>query len=140
MIGVIILLVACTNIISLLVLLVSDKKKEIGILRAMGAKRRSIAAIFAFSGAGLGLFSCLLGILLAFFTLKNIDHLVYFLSSLHVHDAFNPQFFWTSLPHEISHRALLFAAFATPILALLAGLVPAIKAARLNPCETLRSE
>ncbi len=140
LIGVIILLVACTNIISLLVLLVADKKKEIGILRAMGAKRRSIAAIFAFSGATLGIFSCTVGVLLAFFTLKNIDSLVYFLSSLQGHDAFNPQFFGTSLPHEISHRALLFAAIATPILSLLAGLVPAFKAARLNPCESLRSE
>lgn len=140
LIGIIILLVGCTNIISLLVLLVSDKKKEIGILRAMGATRRSIAAIFAFSGAGLGLFSCLLGLFLAFITLKNIDHLVAFLSMLQGHEAFNTQFFGQSLPHEISPRALLFVAIATPILALLAGLLPAIKAARLNPCETLRSE
>lgn len=140
LIAVIILLVACTNIISLLVLLVSDKKKEIGILRAMGAKRRSIAAIFALSGASLGLFSCLFGLLLAFFTLKNIDSVVGFLSMLQGHQAFNTQFFGTSLPHEISPRALLFAAITTPLLALIAGLVPAIKAARLNPCETLRSE
>lgn len=140
LIGVIILLVACTNIISLLVLLVSDKKKEIGILLAMGAKRRSVAGIFAFSGASIGLFSCLLGLFFAFFTLKNIDFLVSFLSSLQGHDAFNPQFFGTSLPHDISRRGLLFAAFATPLLALLAGLIPAIKAARLNPCEALRTE
>lgn len=140
LIAVIILLVACTNIISLLVLLVSDKKKEIGVLRAMGAKRRSIAAIFALSGASLGFFSCLFGVLLAFFTLKNIDAVVSFLSMLQGHPAFNAQFFGTSLPHEISPRALLFAAITTPLLALIAGLVPAIKAARLNPCETLRSE
>jgi len=140
LIAIIILLVACTNIISLLVLLVSDKKKEIGILRAMGAKRRSIAAIFACAGASLGLFSCMLGLLLAFITLKNIDHLVHFLSFIQGHDAFNAQFFGQSLPHEISPRALLFAAIATPVLALIAGLFPAIKAARMNPCESLRSE
>lgn len=140
LIAMIILVVACTNIISLLVLLVSDKKKEIGILRAMGAKRSSIGAIFAFSGASLGLFSCMLGLLLAFITLQNIDHLVAFLSFLQGHEAFNTQFFGQSLPHEISHRALVFVAIATPILALVAGLFPAIKAARLNPCETLRSE
>lgn len=140
LIGVIILLVACTNIISLLVLLVSDKKKEIGILRAMGAKRRSIAAIFAFSGGSLGLFSCLLGLLLAFVTLKNIDGLVHFLSLIQGHDAFNAQFFGQSLPKTISPRALLFAAIATPVLSLVAGLFPAIKAARLSPCDALRSE
>ncbi|NGX47571.1 MAG: Lipoprotein-releasing system transmembrane protein LolE [Chlamydiae bacterium] len=140
MIGILILLVACTNIISLLVLLVSDKKKEIGILRAMGAKRRSIAFIFALSGASLGLFSCLLGVFLAFITLKNIDHVVGLLSMIQGHEAFNAQFFGTSLPHEISPRALWFAAIATPLLALIAGLFPAIKAARLSPCEALRSE
>ncbi len=140
LVGIIILFVACTNIISLLVLLVSDKKKEIGILRAMGAKRRSIATIFALSGASLGLFSCLLGVFLASVTLKNIDTLVSFLSTMQGHDAFNAQFFGQSLPHDISPRALLFAAIATPILALLAGLFPAIKAARLDPCDTLRSE
>jgi len=140
MIGILIMLVACTNIISLLILLVSDKKKEIGILRAMGAKRRSIASIFALSGASLGLFSCLLGLFLAFITLKNIDHLVGFLSLIQGHEAFNSQFFGTSLPKEISPRALLFAAIATPLLALVAGLFPAIKAARLKPCDSLRAE
>ncbi|MDN3506299.1 MAG: FtsX-like permease family protein [Simkaniaceae bacterium] len=140
MIGILIMLVACTNIISLLILLVSDKKKEIGILRAMGAKRRSIASIFAFSGASLGLFSCLLGLLLAHITLKNIDHLVSFLSLIQGHEAFNSQFFGTSLPREISPRALLFAAITTPLLALIAGLFPAIKAARLKPCDSLRAE
>lgn len=139
LIGVIILLVACTNIISLLVLLVSDKKKEIGILRAMGAKRRSIATIFALSGGSLGFFSCLLGVFLAFLTLRNIDSVVSFLSFLQGHEAFNVQFFGQSLPHEMSPRALVFAAIATPLFALLAGLFPAIKAARLNPCESLRS-
>lgn len=139
-IGILILLVACTNIVSLLVLLVSDKKKEIGILRAMGAKRRSIAAIFALCGGSLGLFSCLLGVLLAFLTLRNIDAVVSILSFVQGHDAFNSQFFGPSLPRELSPRALLFAAVATPVLALIAGLIPAIKAARLNPCQTLRSE
>ena len=140
LIGIIILLVACTNIISLLVLMVSEKKKEIGILRAMGAKRRSIAAIFTLSGASLGFFSSLFGVILAFITLKNIDVLVHLLSTLQGHQAFGPQFFGTSLPHDISSRALLFAVIATPLLAFLAGLFPAIKASRLNPCETLRSQ
>ena len=140
LIGIIILLVACTNIISLLVLLVSDKKKEIGILRAMGAKKRSIATIFALCGGSLGLFSCLLGVFLAYITLQNIDVVVGFLSFLQGHEALNAQFFGQSLPSQITPRALLFAAIATPVLAILAGLVPAIKAARLNPCETLRSQ
>ncbi|NGX39710.1 MAG: Lipoprotein-releasing system transmembrane protein LolE [Chlamydiae bacterium] len=140
LIGGIILLVACTNIISLLVILVSDKKKEIGILRAMGAKKRSIVAIFAMCGASLGLFSSLLGLLLGMLTMHNIDSLIGLLSLLQGHEALSPQFFGTTLPKEISSRAIFFASIATPLLALLAGLFPAIKASRMNTSETLRSE
>jgi len=106
----------------------------------MGAKKRSIATIFALCGGSLGLFSCLLGVFLAYITLQNIDVVVGFLSFLQGHEALNAQFFGQSLPSQITPRALLFAAIATPVLAILAGLVPAIKAARLNPCETLRSQ
>ena len=48
-----ILIVACCNIISLLVLLVNDKKKEIGILQSMGASSMSIAAIAAATSTGM---------------------------------------------------------------------------------------
>ena len=61
-IGLVVLLVACCNIISLLILLVNDKKKEIGILQAMGATKKSIALIFGLSGALIGLVDDLLEI------------------------------------------------------------------------------
>lgn len=140
LIGIIILLVASANIISLLSLLVSDKKKEIGILQAMGAKKRSIAGIFGLCGISLGLLSCILGISLAFFTLKNMDGVVHILSSLQGHETFHAQFFGQSLPKQLSSRALWFAGVATPLIALFSGLFPALKAARMNPCETLRSK
>lgn len=140
LVGILILLVACTNIISLLVLLVSDKKKEIGILRAMGAKRASIAGIFASAGGLIGLISCSLGIFLAYITLQHIDGLVGLLSALQGHEALNPQFFGSSLPKTLSPRALWFAALITPLLSLASGLIPAIKAAKMDPCDTLRSE
>ena len=139
LIGVIILLVACTNIISLLVLLVSDKKREIGIMSAMGASTKSIAWIFSLSGALLGIIGCAIGILLALVTLQNIDHVARFLSFFQGHDAFNAAFYGNSLPSELSKNALLFIAIATPLLSLVAGLVPAIKASRLRPSEILRS-
>ncbi len=140
LIGIIILTVACCNIISLLVLLVNDKKKEIGILQAMGASTRSIAAIFGCCGILLGVVSSLIGTAAAFFTLKNIDSLVQFLSVLQGHDAFNAVFYGSSLPSDLSSHALLFILIATPILSLLAGLVPAIKACRLHVSTILRSE
>ncbi|NGX45632.1 MAG: Lipoprotein-releasing system transmembrane protein LolE [Chlamydiae bacterium] len=139
LIGAIILTVACCNIISLLVLLVDDKKKEIGILEAFGARKRSIALIFGLCGGAIGLVSSLIGIALATLTLHNIDFVVRFLSFLQGHEAFNALFFGQSLPKQLSFSALTFVLIATPVLSLIAGLVPAIKACRLNPSEILRA-
>lgn len=140
LIGAIILVVACCNIISLLVLLVNDKKREIGILQAMGASGRSIAGIFALCGGALGVLSCLVGTVAALFTLRNIDGLVELLSFLQGHEAFNATFYGKTLPQTLSSHALLFVLIATPLISLLAGLVPAIKASRLRPSEILRAE
>ena len=140
LIGIIILVVACCNIISLLVLLVNDKRREIGILQAMGASRFSIAAIFGACGVGLGILSSIIGTAAALFTLHHIDSIVQMLSFIQGHDAFNTVFFGKSLPDQLSHNAVLFILITTPLLSLLAGLVPAIKACRLRPSAILRAE
>lgn len=140
LIAAIILVVACCNIISLLVLLVNDKKKEIAILQSMGASFGSIAAIFGLCGSIMGLISCAIGSTLAILTLKNLGSLVSFLSALQGHQAFNPAFFGKTLPNELSQEALVFVLVATPLLSLAAGLIPALKASRIRPSSTLRSE
>lgn len=140
LVGIIILTVACCNIISLLVLLVNDKKREIGILQAMGASTKSIAAIFGLCGIVMGVISSLIGIGAAYLTLHNIDGVVSLLSLLQGHDAFNAAFYGASLPNQLSGNALTFILIATPVISLLAGLVPAIKACRLRPSAILRSE
>lgn len=140
LIGVIILLVACCNILSFLILLVSDKKKEIAILQAMGASKKSIALIFSLCGISVGTLGCLLGVGAALLTLSNIDTLVHILSSLQGHDAFHQTFYGSSLPSVLSSQATFFIIMTTPVLSLLAGLIPAIKACRLNPSSILRSE
>lgn len=136
----IILLVACCNIISLLVLLVNDKKKEIAILQAMGASSKSIMLIFGTCGCAMGMLSSLLGIGAALLTLHHLDTLVYLLGFLQGHEAFNVAFYGKSLPSELSSEALLFVLIVTPLFALGAGLVPAIKACRLKPSAILRSD
>jgi lipoprotein-releasing system permease protein len=140
LVGVIILVVACCNIISLLVLLVNDKKREIGILQAMGASNLSIAVIFGSCGMAMGILSSIIGTVAAVLTLHHIDVVVQFLSFIQGQNAFNTTFFGKSLPDTLSHNALTFILTTTPLLSLLAGLVPAIKACRLRPSAILRSE
>ena len=140
LVGVLILIVACSNVISLLLLLVNDKKHEIGILLSLGASKKSIAIIFGGIGITLGFVSSLIGICLAHLTLSNISVFVNFLSSIEGQQAFNPLFYGDSLASSMSEKALLFVLIASPILSLLAGLIPAIKACKLKPSAILRSE
>lgn len=140
LIAVIILIVACSNIISMLILLVNDKKKEIGILQSLGLSSFRIGTIFGLCGFLTGLMSSALGIVAASVTLHNLQHLVNFLSFMQGHEAFQAAFFGSTLPNEVSGGALAFVLVATTTISLLAGLVPAIKAAKIRPSETLRKE
>lgn len=139
-IAAIILIVACCNVISLLTLLVNDKKKEIAILQSMGASFTSIAAIFGSCGIIMGTLSGIIGSLLATLTLHHINSIVAFLSYVQGRSAFNPAFFGQSLPSELSYQALAFVLITTPLISLIAGLIPAIKASKIRPSLTLRSE
>ncbi len=139
LIAVVIILVACSNIISMLIILVNDKKLEIGILRSMGASSKSIALIFGLSGALIGVVGSFAGILAAILTLYHLDTLIGMLSKLQGHDMFSASVYGQVLPHELSFEALSFVLFATVCMSLLAGIVPAIKACLLRPSHILRS-
>lgn len=140
LIALLILLVACSNIISFLVILVNNKKKEIGVLRALGASSKSISVIFGLCGMVIGFISCFIGTTAAYFTLKNIDKVIGALSFLQGQDLFNAAFYGSHLPNTLSHNALIFILITTPIISLTAGLIPAIKASLLNPVDTLRGD
>lgn len=136
----VIIIVACSNIISMLIILVNDKKLEIGILRSMGATSTSIATIFGLCGIMMGLMGSLLGIGLAIVTLKNLPALIHFISRLQGYEMFNSTFYGDTIPHELSLEALVFVLISTALISLLAGIVPAVKASMLKPSAILRSE
>lgn len=140
LIGIIILLVACSNIISFLILMINDKKKEIGIFLAMGASNQSVCLIFSLCGAFLGFIGCFLGSIAAFFTLRHIDLCVGFLSKIQGQTLLNENFYGEHLPDSLSIDALLFILFATTLLSLLAAYIPAKKASLLQPTKALRLE
>jgi lipoprotein-releasing system permease protein len=136
----IIIIVACSNIISMLIILVNDKKLEIGILRSMGASSLSIAIIFGTCGMIMGVAGSLLGTFAAVITLKNLQPLINLISRIQGYEMFNPLFFGDTLPTELSFEALIFVVLATALISLIAGLVPAIKASLMKPSTILRSE
>lgn len=140
LLAIVIMVVACSNIISMLIILVNDKKIEIGILRSMGASSFSIAAIFGLCGVMMGLIGSLIGIFLAVITLHNLTAIVNLLSRLQGHEMFNPAFYGETLPNEVSIEALAFVMIMTATISLIAGIVPAVKACLVRPSEILRAE
>lgn len=140
LISIIILLVACSNIVSMLLLLVNDKKKEIAVLQSMGATPMMILSIFGICGWITGALSSFFGSLLAFFTLRHLDVLINLLSFLQGHQAFQAVFYGNNLPNTLSPSVVLFIMLATFIVSSLAGIIPALKAIRISPSQILRAE
>jgi len=132
-ITVLIVLVAAFAIISHLIMLVIEKRKEIGVLRAMGATTRSIMAIFMLEGVVIGVagtaIGCLLGYLGGFiqttYQLVRLPGDVYLLSTL---------------PMKVRLLDFVLVAGAALAISFLATLYPSRQAARLHPVEALRYE
>lgn len=140
LISLVILIVACSNIISMLIILVNNKKLEIGVLRSMGASSQSIALIFGLCGMTMGLIGTLAGAVLALLTLHNLNEILGLISRLQGFDAFNPMFYGDTLPNEISLEVLGVVLLVTGVLSLVAGLVPALKASNVKPAEILKAD
>lgn len=136
----VIIIVACSNIITMLIILVNDKKTEIGIMRSMGATSKSIAAIFGLCGCIMGLAGSIIGIGAAIVTLNNLQALIDFISRVQGYELFNRTLYGDMMPHEISVDTLIYVVIATALISLIAGVIPAVKASLLRPSTILRSE
>jgi lipoprotein-releasing system permease protein len=126
-----IIVVAAFNIVGTLTMVVSDKTKEIGILRAMGMPAAAIRRIFLAQGFMIGLFGTALGLTLGLGTALALDH--YKLIPL------DPQiYFIDHLPVAHQARDIAVTAVASLLIAALATLYPALQASRLLPVEAMR--
>lgn len=140
LISLIIMIVACANIISMLIILVHDKKKEIAVLRALGAGKKNIAAIFGLCGFTMGATGSIIGSCLAIITISNLPTLLQFLGHLQGFEVLNTAFYGSNLPSQVSQSALLFVVSSCTIASSVSGIIPAIQASRINTSEALRNE
>jgi len=136
-----IVLVAALNIISGLIMLVKDKGPDIAILRTMGATRGAIMRVFFVTGASIGLVGTLAGFGLGVVVCWNIEAIQQFLSTLTGTDLFSSElYFLSSLPAEMDPREVTQVVLMSLALSFVATLIPAWRAAGLDPVEALRYE
>jgi len=128
-----IILVAAFNITSTLIMLVMDKTKEIGILKSMGATKRSVWSIFVFEGTFIGVIGSVLGTLLGIFLCWSLETWLPIRIPGTVYQV-------DRLPAEINWHFVMFVNFASLLICWLATLYPAWRASILRPVEALRYE
>ena len=133
--------VAAFNIVSTLVMAVTDKRADIAILRTLGASPRSIMQIFIVQGALIGVIGTLLGVAGGIVLAINIDVIVPFIERLFGIQFLSKDIYYISeLPSELQWADVTVITVVSLLLSLLATLYPSWRAARTNPAEALRYE
>jgi lipoprotein-releasing system permease protein len=133
--------VAAFNLVSTLVMTVTDKRADIAILRTLGASPRSIMGIFVVQGAAAGIIGTAGGVLLGLLVALNIDVIVPAIErTLGV--AFLPGSIYviSRMPSDPRVADVVPIALISLVLAFIATLYPSWRAARVNPAEALRYE
>lgn len=136
-----IILVAAFNIISSLVMLVKEKRRDIAILRSMGASRGNVQRIFMLAGTWIGLVGTAVGLGLGLVLAAHIDGLRKLVEKLTGQPLLIENiYFLSSLPTKTDANEVIVIVLLAIGLSFLATIYPARSAARLDPAEALRYE
>jgi lipoprotein-releasing system permease protein len=133
--------VAAFNIISTLVMMVTDKQADIAVLRTIGASPGSIMRIFIIQGTIIGSIGIMLGMVSGVWLAMNVETLVPAIESLIGMKFLSPDVYYISdLPSDLHWKDVLMIGLVSFIFCLLATIFPAWRAANIQPAEALRYE
>jgi lipoprotein-releasing system permease protein len=136
-----IIVVAAFSVASSLLIAVVRKTREIGLLGALGATPRQVAACFCFQGVIIGVTGTVAGLALGFTVVHFRNDLVAGFTRLTGSEEALQRFYqFSQLPAHLSGQDLALIIGSALLVSTLAGLLPAWRAARLKPVEALRSE
>lgn len=138
---ILIIAVAAFNIVSSLVMVVTDKQADIAILRTLGAAPSSITRIFMIQGTMIGVVGTLLGLAGGIALALNVETVVPIIESLFGMKFLSKDVYYiTDLPSELQLPDVVITAVLSFALTLAATIYPSWRAAKINPAEALRYE
>jgi lipoprotein-releasing system permease protein len=133
--------VAAFNIVASLVMVVSEKRKDIAILRTLGLGRGSVSAIFLTQGTLIGWLGTAAGIALGLVLAYNAGPIAGGVERFFGFHVFDPTVYYiSSIPSEVRSGDVVVVAVAALLLTLVAAVYPALRASRTEPAEALRYE
>jgi lipoprotein-releasing system permease protein len=136
-----IIAVAAFNIVSTLVMAVTDKQSDIAIMRTLGASPRSIMKIFIVQGTLIGILGTALGVIGGTLLAYNVGSVVAFIEHVFSVQFLSREVYYISeIPTDPQLADIITVAGVSFVLTLLATLYPSYRASRVNPAEALRYE
>ena len=136
-----IIAVAAFNIISMLVMVVTDKQADIAILKTMGAQSGTVMRVFVIQGSVIGVIGTGLGVIGGILLAQNIGEVVPFLEQLFGFSLFPSDIYYiTELPSELRSSDVIKFALMSLGMSLLSTIYPSWRAARTHPAEALSYE
>ncbi len=136
-----IIMIACFNIAGSLIMLVMEKTKDVGILKALGANSRGISLIFLFEGMIIGVMGVLLGGSLGILVAKKINIISNFIEQITGFTLFpSDVYYFTEIPVEINVPDIVWIITVASTLIFISAVYPARKAAKMDPVVAIRYE
>ena len=136
-----IVIIASFNIVSTLIMVVTDKRADIAILRTLGLSPAKVMGIFFVQGATSGIIGTIVGTIAGVLTALNLSNIIEFMESLLGHEVLpSSVYIVTDFPAELRISDVSIIVTASLLISMLATLYPAWRASKTQPAEALRYE